>query len=38
VIVPELLGEDEQRVTEANALFQAATRATLLAGPALAGS
>jgi MFS family permease len=37
VIVPELLGEDEERVTEANALFQAATRATLLAGPALAG-
>jgi MFS family permease len=37
VIVPELLGEDEEQVTEANALFQAATRATLLAGPALAG-
>jgi MFS family permease len=37
VIVPELLGEDEERVTEANALFQAATRTTLLAGPALAG-
>jgi MFS family permease len=37
VIVPELLGEDEQRVTEASALFQAATRTTLLAGPALAG-
>jgi MFS family permease len=37
VIVPELIGEDEQRVGEANALFQAATRATLLAGPALAG-
>jgi MFS family permease len=37
VIVPELLGEDEEEVTEANALFQAATRATLLAGPALAG-
>jgi predicted MFS family arabinose efflux permease len=37
VIVPELLGEDEQQVTEANALFQAATRTTLLAGPALAG-
>jgi MFS family permease len=37
VIVPELLGEDEQQVTEANALFQAATRATLLAGPALGG-
>ena len=25
VIVPELLGEDEKRVSEANALFQAAT-------------
>ncbi len=37
LIVPELLGEDEQQVTEANALFQAATRTTLLAGPALAG-
>jgi predicted MFS family arabinose efflux permease len=37
VIVPELLGEDEERITEAQALFQAATRATLLAGPALAG-
>ena len=37
VIVPELLGEDEQHVSEANALFQAATRVTLLAGPVLAG-
>jgi MFS family permease len=37
VIVPELLGEGEQEVGEANALFQAATRTTLLAGPALAG-
>ncbi len=37
VIVPELIGEDEQRVGEANALFQAATRVTLLAGPVLAG-
>ena len=37
VIVPELLGEEEERITEAQALFQAATRATLLAGPALAG-
>ena len=37
VIVPELLGEDEQRVTEANALFQGATRVTILAGPVLAG-
>ncbi len=37
VIVPELLGEDEKRVSEATALFQAATRVTLLLGPALAG-
>jgi MFS family permease len=37
VIVPELLGEDEKRVSEATALFQAATRTTLLLGPALAG-
>ncbi|MDX6505738.1 MAG: hypothetical protein QOG06_382 [Gaiellaceae bacterium] len=37
VIVPELLGEDEQQVGEASALFQAATRTTMLAGPALAG-
>jgi MFS family permease len=37
LIVPELLGEDEQQVTEANALFQAATRTTMLAGPAIAG-
>ena len=37
VIVPELLGEDEKRVTEANALFQAATRTTLLLGPVIGG-
>jgi predicted MFS family arabinose efflux permease len=37
VIVPELLGEGEQQVTEANALFQAATRTTMLAGPVLGG-
>lgn len=37
VIVPELLGEDEKQVTEANALFQAATRTTLVLGPALGG-
>jgi predicted MFS family arabinose efflux permease len=37
VIVPELLGEEEQDVSEANALFQAATRVTMLAGPVLAG-
>src|SRR5207247_7244406 len=37
VIVPELLGEGEQQVSEANALFQAATRTTMLAGPVLGG-
>src|SRR6266480_1652670 len=37
VIVPELLGEGEQEVTEASALFQAATRTTMLAGPVLGG-
>lgn len=37
VILPELLGEEEQLVTEANALFQAATRTTILAGPVLGG-
>jgi predicted MFS family arabinose efflux permease len=37
VIVPELLGEDEQQVTDANALFQAANRTTILLGPVLAG-
>jgi predicted MFS family arabinose efflux permease len=37
VIVPELLGEEEQQVSEANALFQAATRTTMLAGPVLGG-
>ena len=37
VIVPELLGEGEQEVTDANALFQAATRTTLLAGPVVGG-
>ena len=37
VIVPELLGEDEQTVSQANALAQAATRATMLLGPPLAG-
>jgi MFS family permease len=38
VIVPELLGEDERRVTESQALFQAATRTTLLLGPVIAGA
>jgi len=37
VIVPELLGEDEATVTQANALFQAANRITILLGPVLAG-
>jgi len=37
VIVPELLGEDEQVVTQASALTQASTRVTLLLGPVLAG-
>lgn len=37
VIVPELLGEGEQQVTDANALFQAANRTTILLGPVLAG-
>lgn len=37
VIVPELLGEGEQEVTDANTLFQAANRMTILLGPVLAG-
>jgi MFS family permease len=37
VIVPELLGEDESLVSRANALFQGATRVTLLLGPVLGG-
>jgi MFS family permease len=37
VIVPELLGEDEAIVSQANALTQAAQRTTLLLGPPLAG-
>jgi MFS family permease len=37
VIVPEVLGEDEALVSRASALFQAATRATLLLGPVTAG-
>jgi MFS family permease len=37
VIVPELLGEDERVVSEVSALFQAATRATILLGPVLGG-
>jgi len=37
VIVPELLGEDERVISQANALFQGAIRATLLLGPPIAG-
>lgn len=37
VIVPELLGEDEAVVTQANALFQGAIRATMLLGPPIGG-
>lgn len=37
VIVPELLGEDEGLVSRATALFQSATRVTMLFGPVLSG-
>jgi MFS family permease len=37
-IVPELVGEDERVLTEANALLQAAQRITLITGPPLAGA
>jgi predicted MFS family arabinose efflux permease len=37
VIVPELLGEDEAVVGQANALFQGATRITMLLGPVVGG-
>ena len=37
VIVPELVGEDEALVGQANALFQGATRITMLLGPVLGG-
>jgi MFS family permease len=37
-IIPELVGEDEQVVAEANALVQAANRVTLILGPPLAGA
>jgi MFS family permease len=37
VIVPELLGEETEPVARANALFQGATRVSMLGGPALAG-
>ena len=37
IILPELLGEHETVVSQANALFQGATRITLLLGPVTAG-
>ena len=37
VILPELIGEDERVMSQANALFQGAIRATLLLGPPLGG-
>jgi MFS family permease len=37
VIMPELLGEDEATMNQANALFQGAIRTTLLLGPPLGG-
>ena len=37
LIVPELLGEDEGVVTQANALFPGAIRATMLLGPPIGG-
>jgi len=37
VVVPELLGEDEEVVGRANALLQGATRITLVLGPGVAG-
>jgi len=37
VIVPELLGENEALVSRASALFQGATRITMLLGPVAAG-
>jgi len=37
VILPELLGEDEAVIGQANALFQGATRITMLLGPVVGG-
>ena len=37
VIVPELLGEDEKTITQANGLFQGAIRMTMLLGPPIGG-
>jgi MFS family permease len=36
-ILPDIVGEDERVLSDANALLQAAQRITLFAGPALAG-
>jgi MFS family permease len=36
-VLPELLGEDQRLIAEANAVFQSASRLTYLLGPALAG-
>src|SRR5688572_15030968 len=37
MIVPELIGEDETLVGRASALFQGATRVTMLLGPVIGG-
>jgi MFS family permease len=37
LILPELVGDDEQTVAQANAVIEGATRATSLLGPAAAG-
>ena len=37
LILPELLGEDERTMSQASALFQGATRITMLLGPVAAG-
>ena len=37
VILPELIGEDEQTMSQANALFQGAIRTTMLLGPPIGG-
>jgi MFS family permease len=37
VLMPELVGEDEETMSQANALFQGAMRTTLLLGPPLGG-
>ena len=38
VVLPEVVGEDEQTVTQANSLIEGAQRLTGLAGPAAAGA